>query len=75
MERRSKKVMGPCPWLFPHGAWNFGMIIAGRTLPLRVGRAVLLMSALGQKQTFAAQKVMSALAPKADMCSAQADVR
>ena len=34
MERRSKKVMGPCPWLFPHGAWNFEMIIAGRTLPL-----------------------------------------
>ena len=33
------------------------------------------MSALGQKQTCAAQKVMSALPPKADMCSAQADVR
>ena len=28
------------------------------------------MSALGQKQTFALQKVMSALPPKADMCSA-----
>jgi hypothetical protein len=28
------------------------------------------MSALGQKQTFALQKVMSALAPKADMCGA-----
>ena len=28
------------------------------------------MSALGQKQTCAAQKVMSALPPKADMCSA-----
>ena len=28
------------------------------------------MSALGQKQTFAPQKVMSALPPKADMCSA-----
>ena len=26
------------------------------------------MSALGQKQTFARQKVMSALPPKADMC-------
>ncbi|MGB3657977.1 MAG: hypothetical protein WBA14_08610, partial [Pseudolabrys sp.] len=28
------------------------------------------MSALGQKQTCAAQKSMSALPPKADMCSA-----
>ena len=28
------------------------------------------MSALGQKQTCAAQKVMSALPPKADMCGA-----
>ena len=28
------------------------------------------MSALGQKQTFAPQKAMSALPPKADMCSA-----
>ena len=28
------------------------------------------MSALGQKQTFAVQKGMSALPPKADMCSA-----
>jgi hypothetical protein len=33
------------------------------------------MSALGQKRTFAAQKVMSALAPKADMCGAARDVR
>ena len=33
------------------------------------------MSALGQKQTCAAQKVMSALPPKADMCAALADVR
>jgi hypothetical protein len=30
---------------------------------------------LGQKQTFAAQKVMSALPPKADICSALAHVR
>jgi hypothetical protein len=30
-------------------------------------RRVTLMSALGQKQTYAAQKVMSALPPKADM--------
>ena len=33
------------------------------------------MSALGQKQTCAAQKVMSALPPKADMCGANRDVR
>ena len=33
------------------------------------------MSALGHKQTCAAQKGMSALPPKADMCSALADVR
>ena len=32
------------------------------------------MSALGQKQTRAAQKVMSALPPKADMCGATRDV-
>jgi hypothetical protein len=30
---------------------------------------------LGHKQTFAAQKVMSALPPKADICSALAHVR
>jgi hypothetical protein len=29
---------------------------------------------LGQKRTYAAQQVMSALPPKADMCSAQAHV-
>ena len=33
------------------------------------------MSALGQKQTYAAHKWMSALPPKADMCSATRDVR
>jgi hypothetical protein len=33
------------------------------------------MSALGQKQTCAAQKVMSALPLKADMCGALGDVR
>jgi hypothetical protein len=32
------------------------------------------MSALGQKQTLAPQKVMSALRPKADMCGALAQV-
>ena len=33
------------------------------------------MSALGQKQTYALQKVMSALPLKADMCGALAHVR
>jgi hypothetical protein len=33
------------------------------------------MSALGQKQTFAPQKVLSALPPKADIRSATMDVR
>ena len=33
------------------------------------------MSVLGQKQTYAAHKVMSALHPKADMCGATSDVR
>ena len=33
------------------------------------------MSALGQKRTFAMQKGMSALPPKADMCSATRYVR
>ena len=33
------------------------------------------MSALGQKQTCAAHKVMSAIPPKADICSAKAYVR
>ena len=35
----------------------------------------VLMSALGQKQTCAVQKGMSALPPKADMCGALAHVR
>ena len=37
--------------------------------------AVRCMSALGHKQTFAVQYVMSALPPKADMCGALAYVR
>ena len=37
--------------------------------------AIWTMFALGQKQTCAAQNVMSALPPKADMCSALGDVR
>ena len=32
------------------------------------------MSALGQKQTYAVQNVMSALPPKVDMCSALPNV-
>ena len=32
------------------------------------------LSALGQKQTLAQQQAMSALAPKADMCSANTNV-
>jgi hypothetical protein len=32
------------------------------------------MSALGQKQTYAGQNIMSALTPKADMCGAATDV-
>jgi hypothetical protein len=36
--------------------------------------ALVAMSALGQKQTFATQKGMSALPPKADMCGATRDV-
>ena len=35
----------------------------------------LMMSALGQKRTYAVQKGMSALPPKADMCGALAHVR
>src|SRR5262245_9462900 len=33
------------------------------------------LSALGHKQTFAAQNAMSALRPRADMCDAARDVR
>ncbi len=33
------------------------------------------MVALGHKRTFAVQRLMSALPPKADMCSATRDVR
>ena len=38
-------------------------------------RAFATMSALGHKQTFAVQTSMSALPPKADICSALAHVR
>ena len=36
---------------------------------------IRLMSALGQKRTYAVQNSMSALPPKAEMCSALGDVR
>ena len=39
------------------------------------GAWIVAMSAMGQKQTFAVQKRMSALPPIADMCSAKRDVR
>ena len=38
-------------------------------------RAPLTLSALGQKQTFALQKAITALPPKTDMCSATQHVR
>src|SRR5262249_33290112 len=49
------------------------------TVPVKVDLPTIMgddpMSTSGQKQTFAPQKVMSALPPKADMCSANTDVR
>src|SRR5262249_6590432 len=46
--------------------------VYGRVLRVSI-KATL--SALGQKRTFALHKIMSALPPKADMCSATRDVR
>jgi hypothetical protein len=43
--------------------------------PAKKQTLVRVMSALGQKRTFAVQNGMSASPPKADMCSAQAHVR
>src|SRR5262249_41558270 len=40
-----------------------------------LGRSDPSLSALGQKPTYALQQAMSALPPKADMCSATRDVR
>ena len=48
------------------------MVILGAQ---RLGMFDRVMSALGQKQTYAVHKPMSALPPKADSCSALADVR
>ena len=53
-----------CQWLKPSTLQRGG----------ECDKKIRLMSALGQKQTCAAQKVMSALPPKADMCSALAHV-
>jgi hypothetical protein len=50
--------------------WPKGQQTRGRMK----GRVCGIMSALGQKQTFAAHTPMSALPPKADMCSALAHV-
>ena len=44
-------------------------------LILKAYQEVAVMYALGHKQTCAAQKVMSALPPKADMCGPKSDVR
>jgi hypothetical protein len=49
-------------------------MIAGRVVGERRASPAP-MSALGQKQTCAPQNVMSALPPKADMCSAKGHVR
>src|SRR5262245_3763477 len=59
---------GPCPlWrVLPYHA--VGCIV-------HHGKFWLPMSALGQKRTCASQNGMSALPPKADMCSATANVR
>src|SRR5262245_16067895 len=43
--------------------------------PTKKGRLAELMSAMGQKRTFAVHQPMSALPPKADMCGATRDVR
>ena len=52
------------------------VLAAGRSVWRdRYGRRAVPSTVLGQKQTCAAQKVMSALPLKADMCGALADVR
>jgi hypothetical protein len=53
---------------------------SGTSLPVQVRERAAVrprtpMSALDQKQTFAPQKAMSALPPKADMCGATTDAR
>src|SRR5262249_45320070 len=53
------------------GARDCSVLPRGRTCPSGGGRP---MSALGQKQTCAAHKLMSALPPKADMCGARSNV-
>ena len=56
----------------PHGGGAIARRVADR---LRVEALNGTMSALGQKQTCALKKFMSALPPKADMCGATRDVR
>jgi hypothetical protein len=46
-----------------------------QTITRQTFRNAILMSALGQKPTYAVQKAMSSLPPKADMCAAKANVR
>src|SRR5262245_54938256 len=50
-------------------------IVAGPTDRQEVARSGSAMSVLGQKQTFAVQETMSALLPRADICSALGYVR
>jgi hypothetical protein len=50
-------------------------IFGSRIVPFVTPKRAALMSALGQKQTFALQWATSALPPKADMCGATRDVR
>ena len=50
------------------------LVIARHYMKFDNAEPMRLMSALGHKRTYAVQKGMSALPPKADMCSAQAHV-
>jgi hypothetical protein len=59
-------------FLFIFGAFSTEMVKAD--VPAARKSSSIAMSALGQKQTCAPQKAMSALPPKADICSALAHV-
>jgi hypothetical protein len=65
--------------MWAHGNHNVLLSHAdtGNGVPREFGADRLIegMSALGQKRTYAVQKGMSALPPKADMCSAVPHVR
>jgi hypothetical protein len=54
------------PTIAPPIAWRGLQYVSAETVPMAAGQCT--MSALGQKQTCAPQKVMFALPPKADMC-------